>query len=152
MNVVYVDSVAIWLLAFTSPARETVSKLPSLIFGQLIDLATYACEQDVVSAQAQYILLAMGIYIRGNLATSCEEQSIIPIIAMATTQLKKVCSLTHSVLFLKCDLIQNKLKVEQIVWNYIQFTTFQCVYMQVVLYTVSIPKVLTVNNIWPFSY
>ena len=32
-----------------------------------------------------------------------------------SSQLKKVCSLTHSVLFLKCDLIQNKLKVEQIV-------------------------------------
>ena len=28
----------------------------------------------------------------------------------ATTQLKKVCSLTHSVLFLKCDLIQNNLR------------------------------------------
>ena len=47
------------------------------------------------------------------------------------TQLKKLCSLTHSVLFLKCDLIQNKLKVEQIVhsWElYTAVTTFQCVY------------------------
>ena len=32
-----------------------------------------------------------------------------------TAQLKRVCLFTHSVLFLKCNLLQNKLKVEQIV-------------------------------------
>ncbi len=57
----------------------------------------------------------------------------------SATQLKKVCSLTHSVLFLKCDLIQNKLKVKQIVhsWElYTVYTTFQCVYASCFVYCV----------------
>ena len=41
-----------------------------------------------------------------------------------TTQLKKVCSLTHSVLFLKCDLIQNKFKVEQIIHSWELYTVY----------------------------
>ena len=40
------------------------------------------------------------------------------------TQLKKVCSLTHGVLFLKCDLIQNKLKVEQTVHSWELYTVY----------------------------
>ena len=41
-------------------------------------------------------------------------------------------------LFLKCDLIQNKLKVEEIytLGNCIQFTTFQCVYARCFVYCV----------------
>ena len=45
-------------------------------------------------------------------------------VASAFTQLKKVCSLTQSVLFLKCDLIQNKLKVEQIVHSWELYTVY----------------------------
>ena len=35
-----------------------------------------------------------------------------------------MCPLTHSVLFLKCDLIQNKLKVEQIVHSWELYTVY----------------------------
>ena len=37
---------------------------------------------------------------------------------------EKVSSLTHSVLFVKCDLIQNKLKVEQIVHSWELYTVY----------------------------
>ena len=51
-----------------------------------------------------------------------------------------MCSLTHSVLFLKCDLIQNKLKVEQIVHSWELYTiynfNFQCVYASCFVYCV----------------
>ena len=54
------------------------------------------------------------------------------------TQLKKVCSLTHGVLFLKCDLIQNKLKVKQIVHSWELYTC--TVYIQ--LFSVCMQVVL----------
>ena len=62
-----------------------------------------------------------------------------------------MCSLTHSMLFLKCDLIQNKLKVEQIVHSWELYTVYNFSVCVCKLFcTVSIPKVLTVNNIWLF--
>ena len=68
-----------------------------------------------------------------------------------SAQLKKVCSLTHGVLLLKCDLIQNKLKVEQIVHSWEPYTVYNFSVCVCKLFcTVSIPKVLTVNNIWLF--
>ena len=59
------------------------------------------------------------------------------------TQLKRVCLLTHSVLFLKCNLLQNKLKVEQIVhsWElYIYSLHFLLCKYKLFLYTQFIPK------------
>ena len=78
-------------------------------------------------------------------------QLLTTIRQLLITQLKKVCSLTHSVLFLKCDLIQNKLKVEQIVHSWELYTVYNFSVCVCKLFcTVSIPKVLTVNNIWRF--
>ena len=63
-------------------------------------------------------------------------------IIYSTYTVKKVCSLTHSVLFLRCDLIQNKLKVGQIVHSWELYTVYNfslSVCMQVVLYTLLCP-------------
>ena len=70
------------------------------------------------------------------------------------TRLKKVCSLTRSVLFLKCDLIQNKRKVEQLytLGNCTQFTTFRCVYASCFVYCVHSQSPHSEQHIWLFSY
>ena len=41
-----------------------------------------------------------------------------------TAQLKEVCSSTHSVLFLMCNPIHNKVKVEQIVYSWELYTVY----------------------------
>ena len=58
------------------------------------------------------IIIAIAITVKRKpqkrLVIVCTVEMILP-------QSKRVCLLTHSVLFLKCNLLQNKLKVEQIV-------------------------------------